>query len=108
MVPDDVVMNMKEQQRNQFFEKRADGHWALKAPTDVSQEPVVPSSNPRESLKAILRRSNDSGNYDIFVNLIYKMLAFRPSERITPTQALGHPFIIESEHSQSRPVSTAS
>ena len=93
MVPDDIVIQMKEQQRNQFFEKSADGHWTLKTPADATQEPAVPSSNPRESLKAILRRSNDSGDYDIFVEMIYRMLSFRPSERINPTQALAHPFI---------------
>jgi len=107
MVPNDVLANMKEQQRNQFFEKRADGLWSCKTAADAN-EPFVPSTNPSESLKAILRRSNDNANYDFFVDLICKMLSYRPSERITPAQALNHSFITESEHSShSRPVSAA-
>ena len=98
MVPNDVLANMKEQQRNQFFEKKADGFWSCKTAADAN-EPFVPSTNSSESLKAILRQSNDHANYDLFVDLISKMLAYRPSERITPAQALSHSFITESEHS---------
>lgn len=94
MVPDEILDRMGEQQRNQFFERGRDGRWALKR-TEGQPEPILPSENPRESLKEVLRESNDSpGNYDVFVELIYKMLSYKPEDRVTPDQALGHQFIV--------------
>ena len=36
-------------------------------------------------------------SYDSFVDLIYRMLAYIPEERITPDQALQHPFIVSGQ-----------
>jgi len=111
MVPDDILERMKESHRSQFFERGRDGRWALKQ-KDGQTEPVVPSTNPKESLKEIFKNKKNKnastdtpGNYDIFVDLIFRMLAYRPRDRITPELALEHPFIVAGEHSQSRPMS---
>lgn len=74
-----------------------------------SQQPktkVVPSSNPVESLTGIIcaepnkKKKLPSGeatetkrNYELFVDLIHKMLAFDPEDRIKPEDALNHAFI---------------
>lgn len=107
MIPDDILMNMKEEERNKYFEIDKNGEWSIKQ--KEGQPIVVPSTNPIESLKELFRRRNASteasqptGNYDVFVDLVYRMLAFRPSERIKPHQALQHQFIIAGEHSSSR------
>ena len=99
MVPDDIVDGMRDnEKRGQFFAKTRDGRWALKQ-AEGQTEPIVPSKNPKESLKEILRQSTDSpANYDIFVELIFQMLSYRPSERISPSQALEHPFIVAGEN----------
>lgn len=99
MVPNDIIYNMNDQQRSQFFEMGEDGHWTIKQ-GGGNNGSVIPSTNPRESLKAILQRSTDSqGNYDVFVEMIHQMLSYRPRERITATEALEHPFIVAGEHS---------
>lgn len=107
MIPNDILMSMKEEERNKYFERCANGEWSIKQ--KEGQPIVVPSMNPIESLKELFRKRNASteasqpaGNYDIFVDLVYRMLAFRPSERIKPHQALQHQFIVAGEHSSSR------
>jgi dual specificity tyrosine-phosphorylation-regulated kinase 1 len=44
------------------------------------------------------RTSSESGNtpqnYKMFVDLINRMLAYDPEERIKPEEALNHPFIL--------------
>lgn len=99
MIPDDILMSMKEEERNKYFEIDTNGEWTIKQ--KEGQPIVVPSMNPIESLKELFRRRNASteasqpaGNYDVFVDLVYRMLAFRPSERIKPHQALQHQFIV--------------
>ena len=114
MVPDDMLQRADDQHRDQFFE-RIEGEWTIKqivpdAATSSSQPPipVVPSENPIASLKDVVEKEanrkkryssldaeNSARQYDLFVNLIFRMLAFRPAERISPTDALAHPFITE-------------
>ena len=102
MIPDDIIENMRDQQRNQFFERDLENRWTMRV-TDAQREPVVPSTNPRESIREILRRSDESyGNYDTFVDLIYRMLAYRPQDRISPADIQQHPFIIAGEQPQPR------
>lgn len=81
--------------------------------TSQPKEPIAPSSNPIESLKEVIcadsnkkkRPTGEAGDsqqsYDLFVDLIYKMLAFDPEDRISPDEALNHPFIRSGEQSQS-------
>jgi serine/threonine protein kinase len=70
------------------------------------QKTVSPSQNPQASLMEVIRAEthrkkkyppsetgNSPRNYELFVDLIHKMLAYDPRERITPLTALEHPFV---------------
>lgn len=70
------------------------------------KEPIVPSHDPIAALSQVIRAEthrkkkyppsetgNSTRNYDLFVDLIQRMLTFDPKERITPQIALLHPFI---------------
>lgn len=70
------------------------------------KEPIVPSHEPIASLSQVIRveaqrkkkyppneTGNSMRNYGLFVDLIHRMLSFDPKERITPQEALSHPFI---------------
>ncbi|CAJ1958162.1 unnamed protein product [Cylindrotheca closterium] len=72
----------------------------------VKKEPIIPSQDPIASLSQLIRAEtnrkkkyppsetgNSTRNYDLFVDLIQRMLTFDPKERITPQIALHHPFI---------------
>jgi serine/threonine protein kinase len=47
------------------------------------------------------RTSSETGNtpqnYKMFVDLIYRMLAYDAEDRIKPEEALNHPFILSGE-----------
>jgi dual specificity tyrosine-phosphorylation-regulated kinase 1 len=71
------------------------------------KQPVVPSSNPTASLMEVIRTGNrqkkkfppseaynSERNYEMFVDLVHKMLSYEPSERIKPFEALNHPFLV--------------
>ena len=73
------------------------------------KEPVVPSLDPIASLSEVIRSEtnrkkkhpptetgNSPRNYELFVDLIHRMLAFDPQQRIKPEEALRHPFILSS------------
>jgi dual specificity tyrosine-phosphorylation-regulated kinase 1 len=114
MVPDDMLQKADEQNRLQFFELM-DGRWTIKQrPPDAAASssttrpptPVVPSENPIASLKDVVEKEaskkkkttateQSARQYNLFVDLIYKMLSFRPTERVSPMDALAHPFISE-------------
>lgn len=99
-----------DQHRIHFFEQRQ-GRWTIKqtadgAPLPPSASPITPSSDPIASLKLVVSKeanqkkkfSQEDSNqmersYDRFVDLIHRMLSYNPLERITPSQALDHPFI---------------
>lgn len=107
MVPNDILFSMRDQQRAQFFEMGQDGQWNIKQ-REGKGSPILPSMNPRESLKTIVRRSGDTaGNYDVFIDMIHRMLSYRPHERISATEALQHPFIVAGEYAQTKPVTAA-
>jgi serine/threonine protein kinase len=72
---------------------------------------VVPSRDPISSLTEVIRAEthrkkkyppsetgNSPKNYELFVDLIHRMLAFDPQHRIKPEEALRHPFITSTEH----------
>eukprot|EP00571_Detonula_confervacea_P015425 CAMPEP_0172305826 /NCGR_PEP_ID=MMETSP1058-20130122/7043_1 /TAXON_ID=83371 /ORGANISM="Detonula confervacea, Strain CCMP 353" /LENGTH=553 /DNA_ID=CAMNT_0013017541 /DNA_START=92 /DNA_END=1753 /DNA_ORIENTATION=+ len=114
MVPDDMLQRADEHHRLQFFEQ-IEGRWTVKPrASDAASSstrpstPIVPSENPIESLKDVVEKeankkkrysSSDAEHsarqYNLFIDLIYRMLSYKPSDRITPTQALDHPFITE-------------
>ena len=107
MVPDDLLSRADEHHRLQFFEQvTPSGRWTIKQRenTDI----IVPSTNPIASLKSVVEKEaqrkkkysasdeqHSARQYGLFVDLISRMLAFRPTERITPTEALQHSFITE-------------
>jgi serine/threonine protein kinase len=82
-----------------------------------SQQPkqkVIPSSDPIASLTEVIRAEthrkkkyppsetgNSPRNYELFVDLIYRMLSYDPRKRITPDEALNHPFITAGDSSSS-------
>lgn len=82
------------------------------SPTDTSdpKEPVVPSTNPIASLTEVITAGNrqkkkfppseaynSQRNYELFIDLVYKMLAYKPEHRIKPHEALNHPFIVSGD-----------
>ncbi|KAL7536262.1 hypothetical protein ACHAXR_007051 [Thalassiosira sp. AJA248-18] len=111
MVPDDMLQRADEHHRLQFFEQ-IDGRWTIKQKASETASrpstPIVPSENPIASLKDVVEKEanrkkryspsdaeHSARQYDLFVDLIYRMLAFKVSDRIRPAEALEHPFITE-------------
>ncbi|KAL3786974.1 hypothetical protein HJC23_005485 [Cyclotella cryptica] len=110
MVPSNMLDKTDDQHRIHFFEQRQ-GTWTIKqtadgAPLPPSATPITPSSDPIASLKFVVSKEASQKKafsqedsiqtaraYDRFVDLIHRMLAYNPRERITPGQALEHPFI---------------
>lgn len=113
MIPGDVLDQVDEKHKVQFFERPSllSREWVIRR-KDKQQERIIPSPDPIASLKSILqtatrkKKTTEKGapsvNYDIFVDLIYKMLTYDPLERISPDEALQHPFIVAGEYSSSR------
>ncbi len=105
-----MIERADEQHRHQFFERTVEG-WTIKQSPDASplssSNPIIyPSNDPIASLKDVVQKeadrnkkytpadeSHSTRSYDRFVDLIYSMLTFHPSQRIRPEQALEHPFI---------------
>lgn len=117
MVPDEMLNRGGDQQRLQFFEKIGlpgeHERWVIKqtntkssSPSRSSKTKIVPSMDPIKSLTEVIgaqrnRTSSESGNtpenYKMFVDLIHRMLAYNPEDRISPEEALQHPFILSGE-----------
>lgn len=68
--------------------------------------PIIPSENPAKSLMEIIsaethrkkkyppsETGNSPRNYELFINLIHRMLTYDPRERISAEEALNHPFV---------------
>jgi dual specificity tyrosine-phosphorylation-regulated kinase 1 len=124
MVPTSMLDQSGDQQRLQFFEKyrTASGgeEWAVKQQASSSSKSpkaaqrIVPSENPIETLTEVIcaettkkkryppsETGNSQRNYEMFIDLIHRMLAYSPEDRIKPEEALNHPFIRSGEQSQS-------
>ncbi|GKY98133.1 hypothetical protein MPSEU_000771100 [Mayamaea pseudoterrestris] len=82
------------------------------SPESEPKSPVTPSQDPIASLREVITAGsrqkkkyppsetyNSQRNYDMFVDLVYKMLAYRPEDRINPTEALKHPFLTSTDTS---------
>jgi dual specificity tyrosine-phosphorylation-regulated kinase 1 len=122
MMPASILKRSSEAAKMRFFERAEhvsdDSDWRPKqtkqstsssgnADTSVPTETeaiIVPSTDPIASLKAVIvagnrqkkfpmsETSNTDRNYDVFVDLVYRMLAYRPEDRIKPEEALKHQF----------------
>jgi len=117
MVPDDMLDRSNDHTRSQFFDKKkGQREWTLrqqkesksdgKETSKQPQEFVAPSTDPIASLTEVVTAGaqqkkkyppseahNSQRNYELFVDLVYKMLAYNPEERIKPPDALEHPFL---------------
>ena len=119
MVPDAMLERSSDQIKSQFFERNMTGsrpEWQVRqtkptksgdtTPAEAPKQPIVPSTDPIRSLTEVVTAGtrqkkkfppseayNSQRNYELFIDLVYKMLAYEPSERIKPEQALEHPFI---------------
>ncbi|CAB9525011.1 Probable dual specificity protein kinase madd-3 [Seminavis robusta] len=87
--------------------------------TQQQQQPqpkqvVVPSRDPVASLTEVITSDahrkkkfppaetrNTARNYELFIDLVHRMLAYDPKERIKPAEALNHPFITDTGAEQS-------
>jgi dual specificity tyrosine-phosphorylation-regulated kinase 1 len=85
------------------------------------KQPVVPSTDPTASLMELIRTGNrqkkkfppseaynSERNYEMFVDLVHKMLSYEPSERIKPFDALNHPFLVSPDLSAAPAAAAAS
>ena len=67
---------------------------------------VIPSESPARSLMEIIsaethrkkkyppsETGNSPRNYELFVDLVHRMLTYDPQKRIKPEEALNHPFV---------------
>ena len=136
MVPAHMLDQSNDQHRLQFFERLRNPlgreEWVIKQTNTGSsrggsgsqqQQPkqiVVPSVDPIASLTEVIRAEthrkkkyppsetgNSPRNYELFVDLIYRMLAYDPLERIKPEAALNHPFITIGDQQQSLPTAAS-
>ena len=123
MVPDAILQESSSQCRKQFFYKDEVDEWQVRQtklsskdeegtpekPEDTKPK-IVPSLNPVASLREVITAGsnqkkkfpqsevyNTQRNYKLFVDLVFRMLAYQPSERIKPEEALLHPFITSME-----------
>ena len=115
MIPDHIMDQTNDHTKQTFFEKdRTTSQWTIKQTKDGKSEPtsgqrIVPSTDPIGTLTSVItvgagqkkkyphEAQNSARNYELFIDLVYKMLAYEPKERIKPLEALEHPFITSSE-----------
>lgn len=77
------------------------------------KQAVVPSKDPVSSLREVITNDshrkkkfppsearNTAHNYELFIDLVHRMLAYDPKERIKPAEALSHPFITDGDLQQ--------
>lgn len=113
MMPTNIIERCSNQNRDQFFDKNGSG-WIVKNKENSSEisKPSLkpPNADYRTSLAEVImsetmkKKKNPQNepehsahNYELFVDLIYRMLAYDPALRISPSEALKHPFIVEGD-----------
>jgi hypothetical protein len=122
MVPSSMLDQSGDQQRLQFFERTLTSsgseEWAIKqgstskSTSSKIAPKVVPSENPIETLTEVIcagttkkkrfppsETGNSQRNYEMFIDLVHRMLSFCSADRIKPEDALNHPFIRSGEQS---------
>jgi dual specificity tyrosine-phosphorylation-regulated kinase 1 len=86
----------------------SDGGATYGSTSDSSRQTIIlPSTDPIASLTEVITSGarqkkkfpaseayNSQRNYELFIDLVYKMLAYIPEERIKPLDALNHPFLV--------------
>lgn len=123
MVPDSMLERSSDQIKSQFFVRSrlpsGEEEWTIRqvkqpksgeSPAEPPEQLIVPSRDPIASLTEVITAGsrqkkkfpqseayNSQRNYELFIDLVYKMLAYEPSQRITPEEALEHPFIASSD-----------
>lgn len=122
MVPSAMLDKANDTHRLQFFERVRSNftdrdEWCIKQTNTSSSSRggsssanrqqsdntsvVEPSTDPIASLSKVIKKhppsesGNSPRNYQLFVDLVYRMLAYDPAERIKADEALNHPFIVE-------------
>lgn len=111
MVPDEMLNRVEDEQRTQFFERLPNNRWTLRQKEEAATNSsllVVPSIDPIASLMEVLENRISANqqamsSYESFVDLIFRMLAYNPEERITPEEAMLHPFIVTELGSRQNP-----
>lgn len=103
------AMGLEEWKLRQTKKPSSSSKSEATSPTESSdpKEPIIPSTNPIASLTEVITAGNrqkkkfppseaynSQRNYELFIDLVYKMLAYRPEDRIKPLEALNHPFIV--------------
>lgn len=116
MMPPKMIDQSNDQHRLQFFERGSltdTTRWVLKqkdASAEAAAKSIVPSVDPLASLAEVIGTetsrkkkypTNEPGqssrSYDMFVDLIHRTLTYDPQKRISPDDALRHPFIVEGD-----------
>jgi dual specificity tyrosine-phosphorylation-regulated kinase 1 len=120
MMPHEMLERVKDHRRQQFFKAKrsssGESIWKLKKAIVLLTQDSTPklvrqkaSADPIASLNKIVQLGainqkvcpvESAENYAQFVDLVYKMLAIEPNARITPHEALHHPFIAERRYRQ--------
>lgn len=130
MVPQTMLDKSSDSIRLQFFDNKPSisglNQWELRQTklsktdalqaVDTSEAKVVPSTDPIASLRAVITAGNrqkkkfppseaynSARNYELFVDLVCRMLTYNPEDRIKPEEAINHPFIVEGEHGVATP-----
>jgi len=111
MVPSHMIDRSTPKYRDLFFVRTVDqsGHsrWAMRPhPPDHPRSGIKPSVNSLASLSAKVRggtnrrraydplsQADMCRTYELFEDLVLRMLAFDPQQRIKPIDALKHPFL---------------
>mmetsp|Transcript_30538 Transcript_30538/g.63763 ORF Transcript_30538/g.63763 Transcript_30538/m.63763 type:complete len:676 (-) Transcript_30538:398-2425(-) len=118
MMPTDMLDRSTDHIRYQFFDrKKGQREWTLRQTKEgkdgkesskqqQSQDIIVPSTDPIATLTDVVTAGaqqkkkyppseahNSQRNYELFIDLVYKMLSYNPEERIKPEDALEHPFL---------------
>ncbi|KAL7569437.1 hypothetical protein ACA910_009622 [Epithemia clementina (nom. ined.)] len=122
MVPQEMLDKSSDHIRHQFFDrKKGQREWTLRQTKEggkssdkekqqqQQQQPhefITPSTDPIASLTEVITAGaqqkkkyppseahNSQRNYELFIDLVYQMLAYNPEERIKPLEALEHAFL---------------
>lgn len=92
--------------REAYFEQ-AESKWILRAPTTIfgQQSRRGAMYDSRLSFSSRIRKrtlTESIGNYDLFEDLLKKMLTIDPLERISPGTALNHPLFCTTTQGEPR------
>jgi dual specificity tyrosine-phosphorylation-regulated kinase 1 len=122
MIPASMLERSRDAFKFQFFERAEissdQAEWRLrqtkqgisssgKADASVPKPVIDPSTDPIASLKAVIvagnrqkkkfpmsETHNSARNYELFLDVLHRMLAYRPEDRIKPEEAMKHPFFV--------------